>query len=205
VSSRRSDPHPEILQLVENKTGTPDLVSSAISQCAQHAGIAKPADGVEHAAARCIDQLNGIVSRQNRYARQQREDLGGSAAASHWSGQFPPLAGDFVKALRGDARFGRGDPGRAHKDACEGSKVTGAVTAQCIEVVLAARDQCRGRGTTTRVVAPRRRKIVLIRARPMRPLPSVKVWIDSNCACAIAACNSAGMSLRSAKVTRSSM
>jgi len=93
VSSRRSDPHPEILQLVENKTGTPDLVSSAISQCAQHAGIAKPADGVEHAAARCIDQLNGIVSRQNRYARQQREDLGGSAAASHWSGQFPPLAG----------------------------------------------------------------------------------------------------------------
>ena len=44
VSSRRSDPPPEILQLVENKTGTPDLVSSAISQCAQHAGIAKPAD-----------------------------------------------------------------------------------------------------------------------------------------------------------------
>jgi len=51
-----------------------------------------------------------------------------------------------VKALRGDARFGRGDPGRAHKDACEGSKVTGAVTAQYIEVVLAARDQCRGQG-----------------------------------------------------------
>jgi hypothetical protein len=39
---RRSDPHPEILQLVENKTGTPDLVSSAISQSAEHAGIAKP-------------------------------------------------------------------------------------------------------------------------------------------------------------------
>jgi hypothetical protein len=41
----RSDPDPEILELVENKTGTPDLVSSAIGQCAEHAGIAKPVDG----------------------------------------------------------------------------------------------------------------------------------------------------------------
>ena len=131
MSSRRSDPHPEILQLVENKTGTPDLVSSAISQCAQHAGIAKPADGVEHAAARRIDECDGIVRRQNGCARQQRQDLGGSAAASHRSGQFPALAGDFVKALRGDARFGRGDPGGAHKRADEGSKVIGAVTAEC--------------------------------------------------------------------------
>jgi hypothetical protein len=38
-----SDPHPEILQLVENKTGTPELVSPAVSQCAEHASIAKPA------------------------------------------------------------------------------------------------------------------------------------------------------------------
>ena len=54
MTDRRSDPHPEILQLVENKTGAPDLVPSATSQCAEHAGIAKPADGVEHAAARWL-------------------------------------------------------------------------------------------------------------------------------------------------------
>jgi hypothetical protein len=52
------------------------------------------------------------------------QDLGGSVAASHSSGQFPSLVGDFVKALRGDARFGRGDPGGAYKDPHERSKVT---------------------------------------------------------------------------------
>ncbi len=51
-----------------------------------------------------------------------------------------------MKALRGDARFGRGDPGGAHKGSHEGSKIAGAVTAQCIEVVLTACDQCRGQG-----------------------------------------------------------
>jgi len=37
-----------------------------------------------------------------------------------------------------------------------------------------------------------RRRIAWMSARPVRPLPSTKGWIVSNCACAMAACATAG-------------
>lgn len=49
-------------------------------------------------------------------------------------------------------------------------------------------------GMTTFVVVLRLRRMVLISARPIRPFPSVKGWMDSNCAWALAACGDAASS-----------
>ena len=60
-------------------------------------------------------------------------------------------------------------------------------------------------GVTVFRVSPRRREIAPIRARPIRPLPSVNGWMDSKWARAIAACAMMGTSRRLQKTIRSSI
>ena len=72
TGGRTQNGTPNGVRFVENTTAPQILVASAISQCAEHAGNAKPADGVEHVAARRVDECDGILRRQNGCAGQQR-------------------------------------------------------------------------------------------------------------------------------------
>jgi hypothetical protein len=51
----------------------------------------------------------------------------------------------------------------------QSSDPAAAIGIEQVEVPVAMRNQGDVNGTTTRLVAPRRRKMVLIKARPIRP------------------------------------
>jgi hypothetical protein len=147
-----------------------DLVAGAVGQGMENAGFVQSIDGAVGAARRCPEQADRIVCGQ--------DGPGGSGAVEpqrchipHRAGEGRPPLRNRPKSLCRDARLRSRDAGRDGERAEQAFELPVALVSEQIEVAIPVTTSAVARGTTTRVVTPRRRRIELNNARPMRPLP----------------------------------